>query len=179
MRDTHTHREREREREAETQAETEAGSMQGAWHETWFRDSRATPWAKGRRQTAAPPRDPLFIFHLLYFLFFYLLFKKDFIYSWETHRERERERQRHRQRQKQAPCREPDVGLDPGSPGSRPGLQAALNRWATGAAPSSIFKIWRNLHTVRESQTKKQTLNREHIDGYQRRSGWEDGWHRW
>ena len=34
-------------------------------------------------------------------------------------RERERERQRHRQREKQAPCREPNVGLDPGSPGSR------------------------------------------------------------
>ena len=33
-------------------------------------------------------------------------------------RERERKRQRHRQREKQAPCREPDVGLDPGSPGS-------------------------------------------------------------
>ena len=42
-------------------------------------------------------------------------------------RERERERQRHRQREKQAPCREPDVGLEPGSPGSRPGLKAALN----------------------------------------------------
>uniref|UniRef100_A0A8C0U0D2 Cytoplasmic dynein 1 intermediate chain 2 n=1 Tax=Canis lupus familiaris TaxID=9615 RepID=A0A8C0U0D2_CANLF len=37
----------------------------------------------------------------------------------------ERERQRHRQREKQAPCREPDVGLDPGSPGLRPGLKAA------------------------------------------------------
>ena len=34
--------------------------------------------------------------------------------------ERRRERQRHRQREKQAPCREPDVGLDPGSPGSYP-----------------------------------------------------------
>ena len=49
-------------------------------------------------------------------------------------RERERERQRYRQREKQVPCREPDVGLDPGSPGSRPGLQAALNRCTTGAA---------------------------------------------
>ena len=29
-------------------------------------------------------------------------------------KDRERERQRHRQREKQAPCREPDVGLDPG-----------------------------------------------------------------
>ena len=41
--------------------------------------------------------------------------------------ERERERQRHRQRVKQAPCGEPDVALDPGSPGSRPGLKAVLN----------------------------------------------------
>ena len=42
-------------------------------------------------------------------------------------RERERERQRHRQREKQAPCREPDVGLNPGTPGSCPGPKAALN----------------------------------------------------
>ena len=35
-----------------------------------------------------------------------------------------RDRQRHRQREKQAPCREPDVGLDPRTPGSRPGLKA-------------------------------------------------------
>ena len=41
--------------------------------------------------------------------------------------DRERERQRPRQREKQAPLREPD-GLDPGSPGSGPGLKAALNR---------------------------------------------------
>ena len=32
--------------------------------------------------------------------------------------------QRHRQREKQAPCREPDAGLDPGTPGSRPGPKA-------------------------------------------------------
>ena len=36
--------------------------------------------------------------------------------------QRERERQRHRQKEKQAPCTGmPDVGFDPGSPGSRPG----------------------------------------------------------
>ena len=53
-----------------------------------------------------------------------------------THRERERERerQRYRQKEKQAPCREPDVGLDPGSPGSYPRLKAAPNRWVMGAA---------------------------------------------
>ena len=43
-----------------------------------------------------------------------------FIYSWETHRERGR----HRQREKQAPHREPDVGLDPRSPGSCRGPKA-------------------------------------------------------
>ena len=41
-------------------------------------------------------------------------FKILFIYSWDT------ERQRHRQKEKQAPCGEPDAGLDPRTPGSRP-----------------------------------------------------------
>ena len=50
--------EREREREAETQAEGEAGSKQGARHGIRSQVSRIAPWAKGRRQTAAPPRDP-------------------------------------------------------------------------------------------------------------------------
>ena len=48
-----------------------------------------------------------------YFLGFYL-----FIHD------RHRERQRHRQREKQAPCGEPNVGLDPRTPGSRPELKA-------------------------------------------------------
>ena len=39
-------------------------------------------------------------------------------------RERERERERQRHREKQAPCWEPDVGLDPGTPGSCPGPKA-------------------------------------------------------
>ena len=51
-----------------------------------------------------------------------------------TDTEREREEQRYRQREKQAPCREPEVGLDPGSPGSHPRLKAVLNHWATRAA---------------------------------------------
>ena len=48
----------QREREAETQAEGEAGSMQGARCGIRSQVSRIAPWAKGRRQTAAPPRDP-------------------------------------------------------------------------------------------------------------------------
>ena len=43
-------------------------------------------------------------------------------------RDTERERQRHRKREKLAPCREPDAGLDSGTPGSGLGLKAALNR---------------------------------------------------
>ena len=64
------------------------------------------------------------------FIYFFIFLR--FYLFIET--ERERERQRHKQREKQASYREPDVGLDPRSPGSRPGLQAALNRCATGAA---------------------------------------------
>ena len=45
----------------------------------------------------------------------------------DRERERERERGRNRQREKQAPCREPDVELDPGSSGSCPGLKAGAN----------------------------------------------------
>ena len=52
-----------------------------------------------------------------YLFFFFKIFKK-FIH--ERHREREREKQRHRQREKQAPCKEPDVGLDPRTSGSLP-----------------------------------------------------------
>ena len=60
----------------------------------------------------------------------------------------QRHRQRHRERQKQAPCKEPDVGLDPRSPGSHPGLQAAPNCCATGAAANTYFEagevLWSN-----------------------------------
>ena len=42
-------------------------------------------------------------------------------------RDKRRERGRDRQREKQAPCREPDMGLHPGPPGSHPGPKAALN----------------------------------------------------
>ena len=61
----------------------------------------------------------------------FIFLKTLFIYS---ERERERERGRDSGREKQAPCKKPDMGLDPGSPGSRPGLLVALNRCATGAA---------------------------------------------
>ena len=40
---------------------------------------------------------------------------------------RDIQRQRHRQREKQAPSREPDVGLDPRTPGSHLGPKMVLN----------------------------------------------------
>uniref|UniRef100_A0A8C0KZU4 Integrin subunit beta 3 binding protein n=1 Tax=Canis lupus dingo TaxID=286419 RepID=A0A8C0KZU4_CANLU len=46
----------------------------------------------------------------------------------EMRKTKELKRQRHRQREKQPPCREPNMGLDPGSPGSHRGLKAVLNR---------------------------------------------------
>ena len=44
-------------------------------------------------------------------------------------RDTEREREGHRQREKQAPCREPDVGLNPRSPELRPGPKAGEANW--------------------------------------------------
>ena len=49
-----------------------------------------------------------------------VIFFKDFIYLFMRDTERKRERQRHRQRENQAPCKKPDAGLDPRTPGSRP-----------------------------------------------------------
>ena len=54
------------------------------------------------------------------------LFLRFYLFIHEIHREREKERGG--QREKQAPCREPNLGLDPRSPGSGPGLKVALNR---------------------------------------------------
>ena len=48
----------------------------------------------------------------------FIFFKVLFIYLFMRDTER---KVRHRQREKQAPCRESDVVLDPGTPGSRPG----------------------------------------------------------
>ena len=56
----------------------------------------------------------------------------------DLEREKEREWQRHRRREKQVPGREPDVGLDPGTPGSLSGPKA-------GAKPLSHSGIPRDM----------------------------------
>ena len=73
-------------------------------------------------------------FFLLYFLNFvqrfYLFIHDRYIY---------RERQRQRQREKQAPCKKPDVGLDPGTPESRPELKVDAQPLSHPGAPIFNF----------------------------------------
>ena len=52
---------------------------------------------------------------------------------------RDIERQRHRQREKQVPCGEPNVGLDPRTPGSRPESKADAQPLSHSGIPVSIL----------------------------------------
>ena len=65
-------------------------------------------------------------------------FFKDLIYLFIP--ERHGERQRHKQREKQAPCREPDGGLDPGTPGSHPEPKAGAQPLSHRGIPEVAFK---------------------------------------
>ena len=50
--------------------------------------------------------------------------------------QKERGEQRPRQREKQAPCREPDMGLDPGTPGSGPESEAGTQPLSHPVVPN-------------------------------------------
>ena len=69
----------------------------------------------------------------------------------DTEREREREKQRRRHWEKQAPCQEPDVGLDPGTPGSRPGPNAGAKLLSHPGIPQ--------VHILRGIVTSPNTSN--------------------
>ena len=72
------------------------------------------------------------MFILFILLRFYLLIHE---------RHREGERQKRRQREKQTPRREPDVGLDSGTPGSRPEPKADAQLLSHPGIPEMfIFK---------------------------------------
>ena len=77
--------------------------------------------------------------HDFYPKFILFIIFKDFIYLFTRNTERERERQRHRQREKQAPCREHDMGLNPGSPGSHPGLKAGSRLPEPSELPKNLL----------------------------------------
>ena len=53
----------------------------------------------------------------------------------------QRERQRRRPREEQAPCREPDGGLDPGTPGSRPGPKADAHPLSPAPPQAPLFLV--------------------------------------
>ncbi|XP_048968447.1 nuclear valosin-containing protein-like isoform X4 [Canis lupus dingo] len=82
-----------REREAETQEEGEAGFMPGARRGTRSRDSRIVPWAKGRRQTAEPPRDPFYWLSDMPFHFLKIYLRESARAGGRTEEEGERESQ--------------------------------------------------------------------------------------
>ena len=90
------------------------------------------------------------------------IFFKDFVYLFmiEREREKERERQRHRQREKQAPRREPDVGLNPRTPGSRPKLKADAQPLSHPGAPIKCLFCLKYPDTAQEMNTIR-ILNRK------------------
>ena len=60
---------------------------------------------------------------------------------------RDTEREKERQREKQAPCRDPGVGLDPGTPGSCPGPKAGTKPLSHSGFPIKTFnKILKYLY---------------------------------
>ena len=73
-------------------------------------------------------------------LYFFL-----FLFIYDSHTVRERERQRHRQREKQAPCWEPNAGLDPGPPGSRPGPKGGAKPLSHPGVPTQHISLVRYL----------------------------------
>ena len=64
------------------------------------------------------------------------IFLRFCLFIHERHRER---RRRPRQREKQPPCREPDMGLDPRTPGSQPEPKADAQPLSHPGAPRHIF----------------------------------------
>ena len=66
------------------------------------------------------------------FKIFYFL-KRFYVFIHE--RQRKRQRPRHRQREKQTPHKEPDVGFDPGTLGSRPELKTDTQPLSNPGAP--------------------------------------------
>ena len=72
----------------------------------------------------------------------FLSFFFPILYLFIHERHRERDRGRDRQREKQAPCRDPDVGLVPGFPGSGPGLKGGTKLLSHLGCPKHFFVFY-------------------------------------
>ena len=64
----------------------------------------------------------------------------------------ERERQRHRQREKQALGREPNAGLNLGTPGSCPGQKAGTKPLSHPGITANILILYKNSFVFMESE---------------------------
>ena len=65
-----------------------------------------------------------------------------------------RDTHRERQREKQAPCREPDVGLEPETPGSCPGLKADAQSLSQPGVPTQgLISPWIHMKSEKQSNT--------------------------
>ena len=96
-------------------------------------------------------------------------FKKKLTFVYLLIRDREKERQRHGQREKQAPCRKPDVGLDPRTPGSslsQVPVQMIHNRWDTQV---SLFLIFYLREREREGEGERENMSARAGGGAERK----------
>ena len=69
-----------------------------------------------------------------------IYFKRFYLFMHEGYTERER--QRHRQREEQAPCREPDMGLNPRSPESHTGPKTGAKPLSHPGCPAVLLLIY-------------------------------------
>ena len=72
--------------------------------------------------------------------FFFLIFFLIFLFIYDRHTVREREAETQAEGEAGSMHREPDVGLDPGSPGLRPGPKAGAKPLRHPGIPSEWFK---------------------------------------
>ena len=93
------------------------------------RVSRITTWAKGRFQTTAAPRDPLFLTSRGPSRLFHSGCTFTYLFM------RDREGQSYRQRENEAPYGEPDVGRDPPGPWDH---DLSQSRCSTTEAPRCL-----------------------------------------
>ena len=92
-------------------------------------------------------------------ILFFIFLKIFYLFMIDIEREKE---QRHRQREKQAPCREPDAGLDPGSPGSCPEPKADAQPLSHPGVPYSFHiqaRVSRNPKTSHGNKNNADLLH--------------------